>query len=114
MSNHFHLVLEPAHQTTLSQFVQWLLTSHVRRYHKHYGTSGHIWQGCFRSFTVQRDECLITVLRYVYRIRFAQVCPAQRENGCGQASAAPRLTDASPVTREGSMQKMHIALKQQK
>src|SRR6266850_5693408 len=60
-----HLVLEPAHQTALSQFMQWLLTSHVRRYHKHYGTSGHIWQGRFKSFPVQRDEHLITVLRYV-------------------------------------------------
>jgi len=65
MPNHFHLVLEPAHQTALSQFMQWLLTSHVRRYHKHYGSSGHIWQGRFKSFPVQRDEHLITVLRYV-------------------------------------------------
>jgi REP element-mobilizing transposase RayT len=64
MPNHFHLVLEPAHQTALSQFMQWLLTSHVRRYHKHYGSSGHIWQGRFKSFPVQRDEHLITVLRY--------------------------------------------------
>jgi hypothetical protein len=64
-----HLVLEPAHQTALSQFMQWLLTSHVRRYHKHYGTSGHIWQGRFKSFPVQRDEHLITILR-----RFAESC----------------------------------------
>ena len=65
MPNHFHLVLEPAHQTVMSQFMQWLLTSHVRRYHKHYGGSGHVWQGRFKSFPVQRDEHLITVLRYV-------------------------------------------------
>ena len=45
--------------------MQWLLTSHVRRYHKHYGSSGHIWQGRFKSFAVQRDEHLITTLRYV-------------------------------------------------
>ena len=24
--------------------MQWFLTSHVRRYHKHYGSSGHVWQ----------------------------------------------------------------------
>lgn len=65
MANHFHLVVEPAHPTALSQFMQWLLTSHVRRYHQHYGTSGHVWQGRFKSFPVQRDEHLITVLRYV-------------------------------------------------
>jgi putative transposase len=35
LPNHFHLVLEPEHSTALSQFMQWLLTSHVRRYHQH-------------------------------------------------------------------------------
>ncbi|TMA92825.1 MAG: hypothetical protein E6J74_20000 [Deltaproteobacteria bacterium] len=65
LPNHFYLVLEPPHQTLLSQFMQWLLTSHVRRYHKHYGSRGHIWQGRFKSFSVQRDEHLMTVLRYV-------------------------------------------------
>ena len=45
--------------------MQWLLTSYVRSYHKHYGGSGHIWQGRFKSFPVQRDERLMTVLRYV-------------------------------------------------
>jgi REP-associated tyrosine transposase len=65
MPNHFHLVLEPAHQAALSQFMQWLLTSHVRRYHKHSGSTGHIWQGRFKSFPVQRDERLTTVLGYV-------------------------------------------------
>ena len=65
MPNHFHFVLEPAHTTALSQFMQWLLTTHVRRYHKHYGGSSHIWQGRFNSCPIQRDKHLITVLRYV-------------------------------------------------
>ena len=50
MPNHFHAVLEPAHQAALSQFMQWLLTSHVRRYHRHYGSSGHIGRGGSRVF----------------------------------------------------------------
>ncbi|PYJ14746.1 MAG: hypothetical protein DME96_15145, partial [Verrucomicrobia bacterium] len=65
VSSHFHLIVEPAHQTAFSQFMQWLLTSHVRSYHKHYGGGGHIRQGRFKSFPVQRDERLMTVLRYV-------------------------------------------------
>lgn len=32
MPNHFHLVLQPATETTLSLFMQWWMTSHVRRY----------------------------------------------------------------------------------
>ena len=45
--------------------MQWLLTSYVPRYYQHYGGSGHVWQGRFKSFPVQRDEHLIIVLRYV-------------------------------------------------
>lgn len=46
---------------------QWLMTSHVRRYHRHYKTSGHVWQGRFKAFPVQSDEHYLTVLRYVER-----------------------------------------------
>ncbi|MBM4123088.1 MAG: hypothetical protein FJ249_10920 [Nitrospira sp.] len=36
MPNHFHLAVWPRGESDLSQFMQWLLTSHVRRYHRHY------------------------------------------------------------------------------
>jgi putative transposase len=49
----------------LSKFMQWLMTSHVRRYHRHHGTSGHVWQGRFKSFIIQKDEHLLAVLRYI-------------------------------------------------
>jgi putative transposase len=65
MPNHFYFVIEASHHQSLSRFMQWLLTSHVRRYHKHYGSSGHVWQGRFKSFPVQRDEHLLMVVRYV-------------------------------------------------
>jgi REP-associated tyrosine transposase len=65
MPNHFHLVVEPEASVDLSRFMQWLMTSHVRRYHRHYEGSGHVWQGRFKSFPIQRDEHLLTVLRYV-------------------------------------------------
>ena len=65
MPNHFHLVIEPETTLALSHFMQWLMTAHVRRYHRHYQSSGHVWQGRFKSFPIQRDEHLITVLRYV-------------------------------------------------
>ena len=51
----------------LSKWMQWLTTSHVRRYHRHYNSSGHVWQGRFKSFPIQSDEHLLTVIRYVER-----------------------------------------------
>ncbi len=65
MPNHFHLVVMPVQAEELSKSMQWLLTSHVRRYHRHYGSSGHIWQGRFKSFIIQNDNHLLTVMRYV-------------------------------------------------
>ena len=65
MPNHFHLVLQPATPNALSPFMQWWMTSHVRRYHRHYRSHGHVWQGRFKSFPIQQDAHLLTVLRYV-------------------------------------------------
>jgi len=65
MPNHFHMVLMPDKAEHLSKMMQWVMTSHVRRYHRHYGTSGHIWQGRYKSFLIQKDSHLLAVLRYV-------------------------------------------------
>jgi putative transposase len=67
MPNHFHLVLWPQGDGDLSRWMQWLMTSHVRRYHRHYKGSGHVWQGRFKAFPIEQDEHLLTVLRYVER-----------------------------------------------
>ena len=67
MPNHFHLVLWPRGGGDLSCWMQWFMTSHVRRYHRQHGGSGHIWQGRFKAFPIEQDEHLLTVLRYVER-----------------------------------------------
>ncbi len=65
MTNHFHLLVKTGEGSDLGKWMQWLMTSHVRRYHRHYGSSGHVWQGRFKSFPVQDDDHLLTVVRYV-------------------------------------------------
>ena len=67
MPNHFHLVLWPRGDGDLSRWMQWLLTTHVRRYHKNHATTGHVWQGRFKAFPIQENTHLLTVLRYVER-----------------------------------------------
>ncbi len=67
MPNHFHLMVRPFGEGELSTWMQWLMTSHVRRYHAHYHSSGHIWQGRFKSFIVQTDEHFLTAIRYIER-----------------------------------------------
>ena len=67
MPNHFHLTLWPREDHHLGRFMHWLLNAHVRRYHQHYHSSGHLWQGRFKAFPIAQDEHLLTVLRYVER-----------------------------------------------
>jgi hypothetical protein len=42
-----------------------LTAAHVRRYHQHYHTSWHVWQGRFRSSPIQEDGRLLTVHRSI-------------------------------------------------
>lgn len=65
MPNHFHLVAWPRQDGDLGRAMQWLMTSQVRRHHKRHGTEGHLWQGRYKSFAIQNDGHLLTVLRYV-------------------------------------------------
>lgn len=65
MSNHYHLVVKPEKAEQLSQGMHWFKSTHVRRYHKHYGSSGHLWQRRYKSFSIDSDEQLLTVIRYI-------------------------------------------------
>jgi REP-associated tyrosine transposase len=69
MPNHWHFVVWPETDSDVSEFLQWLTVTHTMRWHAHYHTSGtgHLYQGRFKSFPVQDDEHLLSVLRYVER-----------------------------------------------
>jgi putative transposase len=66
MPNHWHLVLRPKSDQDLARFMRWLCTAHVRRHHAHFRSPpGHLYQGRYKSFSVQNDGHLLTLLRYV-------------------------------------------------
>ena len=44
-----------------------LINLHVRRGQRHYHSTGRIWRGRFKAFTVEQDEHLRIVLHYVER-----------------------------------------------
>jgi putative transposase len=67
MPNHFHLVVRPAHAASISRWLHWLCTTHVRHYHAKYGTCGRVWQGPYKACLVQTDLYLLTLMRYVER-----------------------------------------------
>lgn len=69
MSTHWHFVLWPRHDGDLSEFMRWLTVTHTQRWHAAHRTAGTgpLYQGRFKSFPIQEDEHLLTVLRYVER-----------------------------------------------
>jgi len=67
MPNHFHLVTRTHADRDLGRWVRWLLVAHAQRYHRHYQTTGHVWQGRYKAFPVQDEDHLVGVLRYVER-----------------------------------------------
>ena len=97
MPNHFHLVLQPSTPDALSLFMQWGLTSHVRRYHQHYRSHGHVWQGRFKSFPIQQDEHLLTVLRYVLRNPIRAGLVSHVQDWPWSSLHHPTLVDSWPV-----------------
>ena len=98
MPNHFHLVLWPRHDGDISRWVHWLLTTQVRRYQKHYHSSGHVWQGRFKSFPIQEDDHLRVVLRYVERNPLRAGLVERAEDwGWSSLHAVDRLLGPDPV-----------------
>jgi putative transposase len=69
MPNHWHLVLWPLHEGDLGRFMQRLTTTHVRRWHLQHQSvgTGHLYQGTYKSFPIEADDHLYTMLRYVER-----------------------------------------------
>ena len=67
MPNHLHLVMQPRRDDDLARWAHWLFTTHARRFHRKYGTTGRVWQGRFKASVAQADRHLLTLLRYVER-----------------------------------------------
>ena len=107
MPNHFHLVAWPREDGDLSRWMQWLTTSHVRRYHRHYDSSGHVWQGRFKAFPVQSDEHLLTVMRYVERnpVRAKSIPIRKAENWKWSSAGTPPKDSEVVKTHNGPVKR---------
>lgn len=103
MPNHFHFVVRPDADLDVSRWMHWLLTTHVRRFHRRHDSTGRVWQGRFKAFPIEQDEHLVTVMRYVERnaLRAGLVARAEnwpwgslawRAEGSGPVALAPSPT----------------------
>lgn len=65
MSNHIHLLIEPASDTNLSSIMQWLLSNFARRYNKLRGQFGHVWYDRFKSTVIKSFQHFIHAFQYI-------------------------------------------------
>jgi putative transposase len=50
---------------SISRILQSLTAAHTWHYHRMRATTGHVWQGRFKSPVISADAHLLTVMRYV-------------------------------------------------
>ena len=101
LPNHFHLALWPLGDGDLGRWMHWLLTAHVRRYQRHYHSTGHVWQGRFKAFPIQEDEHLLVVLRYIERNPLRAGLVARAEDWSWSSLGAIACRRAEPLLNSG-------------
>ena len=69
MPNHWHLLLHPENDGDLGIFMHRLTSSHTRQFRAETGTNGTgpLYQGRYKSFVIDDDIHLLTVLKYFER-----------------------------------------------
>ena len=65
MPNHVHLLIKVGQEATISKIMQSITLAHTKHYHLKYRSSGHVWQGRFKSPIVGNDEYVLDVMRYI-------------------------------------------------
>jgi putative transposase len=69
MSDHWQFAVWPKEDGEVTDYFRWLAHTHAMRWRVARRTVGygHLYQGRFKSFPVQRDEHLLTLCRYIER-----------------------------------------------
>ena len=66
MTNHIHLLVEASRKPeTLSEFMKRLAGRQTAYTNKQEGRSGSLWEGRFKASSVQRDNYLLSCIRYI-------------------------------------------------
>jgi putative transposase len=92
MPNHWHLVVRPLDDRSLSAFMQWLEGTHAKRWRKAKGSRGRgaVYQSRFKAIAVQHDRHFLRLCRYVERnaVRAKLVARAEDWPWCSGAPTA--------------------------
>jgi len=65
MSNHVHLLVTAEEEHGCASLMKSIGQLHAQYVNKHYGKSGHLWQGRFKSCLVQSEQYVLACYRYI-------------------------------------------------
>lgn len=66
MKNHVHLLVDTGmNPSGISEIMQRLGTSYAQWYNRKYERCGHVFQNRFRNETIENEQYLLTVIRYI-------------------------------------------------
>ena len=69
MPNHWHFVLSSEKGENIPSFMRWITHTHTQRWHASHKSigCGHLYQGRYKSFPIEKDNHFLQVCRYVER-----------------------------------------------
>ena len=65
MNNHVHLLIE-TQETPLSKILQGINQSYTAYFNRRYETSGHLFQGRYKAILCDKDEYLLSLVKYIH------------------------------------------------
>lgn len=65
MDNHVHLALELG-KVVLSRVMLALQSSYTQAFNRRHGRAGHLFQGRYKAFLVEKDRYFLALLRYIH------------------------------------------------
>ncbi len=66
LPNHFHLLLRPSGDGTLSKSMQSINTGYTMYFNRKYERCGHVFQGRYKSILVEEEPHLLELVRYIH------------------------------------------------
>ena len=66
MSNHLHLAVERG-PTKLSRVMLALQSAYTQWFNRRHGRVGHLFQGRYKAFLIEKDRYLLALVRYIHR-----------------------------------------------
>jgi len=65
MTNHVHILMTPADETSIGLTIQHVGRRYVPYFNHSYGRTGTLWEGRYKASVIDSDQYLLTCMRYI-------------------------------------------------